>query len=56
MRERRQRHKQLVEEKKIPAGKDRTFLIHVSVPAKQQDEASAKHIMEEFEFQLDAEG
>ena len=57
MLERRRNHKQLVEEKKIPAGKDRTYLIYVSVPSKEKDaDAENDLILEEFEFQLDTEG
>ena len=57
MRERR-RHKEKMpeEERKVPPGKDRTYLIYVSVPPKQDDKASGENVMEEFEFQLDESG
>ena len=53
MRERRRRHDQLIEERKIPKNKDRTQVIYVAVPRKDEPE---EVVMEEFEFQLDAEG
>ena len=53
MRDRRRQYAKLIEEKKIPQSKDRTHVIYVAVPKKQDPQSV---VMEEFEFQINSEG
>lgn len=55
MRERRKQYEQLLAEKKIARGKDRTHVICVLVPTVDAD-ADTSFLMEEFEFHLDKSG